>query len=116
METNNNADKEKVKDSFVVFADWFGMVSLMSDEEAGKLLKAMFLHNNCIDNKAIITELSITDKLKYPMEIIFKKMDDNKVKWIEKCKKNRENSNLPPKNPEAKRGRPPKKDQHKQGE
>lgn len=105
METKNNADEEKVKDSFVVFADWFGMVGLMTDEEAGKLLKAMFLHNNCVDNKVVISELSITNKLKYPMEIIFKKMDDNKAKWIEKCKKNQENG--------KKGGRPTKTDQNK---
>ena len=106
METNNNTDVEKVKDSFVVFADWFGMVSLMSDEEAGKLLKAMFRYNECMDGRAVISELSIPDKIRYPMEIIFKKMDDNRAKWEDRCKKNREHANLPPKNPEAKRGRP----------
>lgn len=95
------ASDEKKK-SFILYADWYATVSLLSEKEKASFLDAIFLHN------AGKTDIQIEERIKPFMEMVFSVMDANKVKYIERCEENARNANMPPKNPKRPRGRPRK--------
>ena len=74
------------KNSFVLYGNWGSAINVMTDEQAGKLFKAIFaIHYQ--------TPCKITDPVLLPIyEIIREKMQDDRKKYEEKCRINAENA------------------------
>ena len=83
-----------MKSSFLIYLDYKEQFELLSDEELGKLLRAIMLY----EETGEITELS--GMLKMAFSFIKTQLDKDRQKYEEMCEKNREN---------AKKGGRPKK-------
>ena len=83
-----------MKSSFLIYLDYKEQFELLSDEELGRLLRAIMLY----EETGEITELS--GMLKMAFSFIKTQLDKDRQKYEDKCEKNREN---------AKRGGRPKK-------
>ena len=93
---------EEKKKSFILYADWYATISLLTEKEKASFLDAIFLYN------AGKTDIQIEERIKPFVEMVFSVMDANKEKYRERCEENARNANMPPKNPERPRGRPKK--------
>ncbi|MDR0676907.1 MAG: DUF6291 domain-containing protein [Elusimicrobiota bacterium] len=71
--------------SFLLFNKQIEFFLELSDEEAGKIIKAVFLY---VNNKNIP---ELPDKLKYVYIAIRQIIDLNKEKYINKCEINKKN-------------------------
>lgn len=79
---------EKVqKKSFVLFADFMSAICALSDEQAGKLFKQIFLYVNGKE-LPLIEDTGIGAVFEMFRALI----DRESAKWEERCRKNRENS------------------------
>lgn len=80
--------------SFVLYTEYIQYAELLTDEECGKLFKAIlsYAENGTLPN--------FSGSLEMAFLMIKNQLDRNSEKYAEKCKKNRENG--------AKGGRPPK--------
>ncbi len=75
-----------MKNSFVLFHEFKESVELLSDEQAGKLFKALF------DYETEQTEPEFTDvAMKIVFSTIRNSLDRNKEKYEKRCKRNKEN-------------------------
>lgn len=75
------------KKSFILFADFMTAICTLSDEQAGKLFKLIFLYVNDMDLP------QIEDSGIGAMFEMFRALiDREREKWEERCRKNRENS------------------------
>lgn len=83
-----------MKSSFLIYLDYKEQFELLSDEELGRLLRAIMLYEESEE----ITELD--GMLKMAFSFIKTQLDKDRQKYEDKCEKNREN---------AKRGGRPKK-------
>ena len=83
-------DNEEIKTpGFFVSLDWNKTIQKISNEEAGQLLKNMC--NYALDKPLIET----TDTVETICDlVVFKTIDINKNKYVEKCKVNAENGQL----------------------
>jgi hypothetical protein len=79
--------EKKQKKSFVLFADFMPAIFALSDEQAGKLFKLIFLYANDIDLPQIED-----NGIKAMFEMLRALIDRENEKWEERCRKNRENS------------------------
>lgn len=79
------AKTKQRKKTFLLYYDQSQIWDGLSDNQAGKLIK--LLHRNLPPSSQIEDPL-----IKYAYKIIKKKIDDDYDKWIEKCKKNKENA------------------------
>lgn len=95
------ASPEK-KTSFILYADWYATICLLTEREKANFVDAIFQHN------AGKTDLVIEERLKPFLDMVFEVMDENKAKYKQRCIANAEHANEPPKNPQKRRGRPPK--------
>ena len=83
------------KNSFVMYKDWKSAFNKMSDEQAGKMIKAVFQYQSGD------TDISFDDpSLPFFFEIIKDKFEENNLKYKETCERNKENG--------SQGGRPPK--------
>jgi hypothetical protein len=81
--------ENKAKKSFILFADFMTAVSVLTDEQAGRLFKQIFAYvndNDCskIDDPAIAAMF----------EIFRTQIDREAEKWAEKCRRNKEYSHM----------------------
>lgn len=76
------------KNSFVVYNSWYDVLSAMSDEELGVLLRAMFKYNR---DEAIP---DLPDNLRIAFSFISSTFDYDREKYKKRCEKNRENIRL----------------------
>ena len=79
--------EKKQKKSFVLFADCMPAIFALSDEQAGKLFKLIFLYANDMDLPQIED-----NGIKAMFEMLRTLIDRENEKWEERCRKNRENS------------------------
>lgn len=79
--------EKKQKKSFVLFADFMPAIFALSDEQAGKLFKLIFLYANDMDLPQIED-----NGIKAMFEMLRTLIDRENEKWEERCRKNRENS------------------------
>ena len=79
--------EKKQKKSFVLFADFMPAIFALSDEQAGKLFKLIFLYANDMDLPQIGD-----NGIKAMFEMLRTLIDRENEKWEERCRKNRENS------------------------
>ena len=79
--------EKKQKKSFVLFADFMPAIFALSDEQAGKLFKLIFLYANDMDLPQIED-----NGIKAMFEMLRALIDRENEKWEERCRKNRENS------------------------
>jgi len=83
MKRNNDAIKTP---GFFVSLDWYDTIIELKDEEAGILLKNMFnysLELPLLETSAIVKAIC--------KMVVFKTIEINKQKYIEKCERNRQN-------------------------
>ncbi len=74
------------KKTFVMYKDWKAAFSKMTDEQAGKMIKAVFQYQSGDE------EISFDDPgLPFFFEIIKDKFDEDSAKYQETCDRNREN-------------------------
>lgn len=83
------------KNSFVLFTEYAEEISMLSDEAAGQLMKAIFAYETTGD----APELSGEGRLLF--SIFKRRLDDNREKYQKKCQRNAQN---------AKNGGRPKKE------
>lgn len=74
------------KNSFIVYYDLESQTELLSDEQLGKLLRALFIYE--IHGKEPIFD---DDIVKASFQFIKVTLDINREKYDEKCKRNAEN-------------------------
>lgn len=79
--------EKKQKKSFVLFADFMPAIFALSDEQAGKLFKLIFLYANDMDLPQIED-----NGIKAMFEMLRTLIDRENEKWEERCRKNWENS------------------------
>ena len=77
------------KKSFVLFADFMTAVSVLTDEQAGRLFKMIFAYVNGLDcSKADDPAIAAM------FEIFRTQIDREAEKWAEKCRRNKEYSHM----------------------
>lgn len=72
------------KDSFVLYHSFYDNIESLSDEEIGRLTRAIFLYEK--ENK----EIELSPVLKMAFSFIKKHLDLNREKWETTCKKRQE--------------------------
>ena len=78
---------EEIKKSFLVYYDNEIIISRLSDEDAGKLFKSLFLYGR--ENKK--PDFEYSPVLAMAFDILSIAVDRDKEKYFARCKKNREN-------------------------
>lgn len=78
---------EEIKKSFLVYYDNEIIISRLSDEDAGKLFKSLFLYGR--ENKK--PDFEYSPVLAMAFDILSIAVDRDKEKYLARCKKNREN-------------------------
>ncbi len=79
--------KEKGQKSFVVFHDWYETIKDFSDEDLGKLLRAMFEYET---ERNVVTNLEPMCSMAF--RFIKQAFDRNREAYEETCRKNKENA------------------------
>jgi hypothetical protein len=72
------------KDSFILYHSFYESIEHLSDEDIGKLTRAIFIYE--IENK----EIELSPVVKMAFSFIKKQLDINKGKWKETCEKRKE--------------------------
>ena len=81
--------KDQKKKSFVLFADFMTAVSVLTDEQAGRLFKMIFAYVNGKDfSKADDPAIAAM------FEMFRTQIDREAEKWAEKCRRNKEYSHM----------------------
>lgn len=75
------------KKSFLLYKEWAEPVNMLSDNQAGQLLKAMFLYWS----EGVISDFSEDPALKMISSFIFSQFQRDEVAYEEKCSKNKVN-------------------------
>ena len=72
--------------SFVVYHEWFEMTERLSDKEIAKLYRAIFNYN--IDG---VIDETLDGETKMAFFIMRKTFERDKVKYLKRCEKNKQN-------------------------
>lgn len=73
------------KEAFLIYHSFYDVIKNISDQDAGKLLKAVFEYE--IKN----AEIELPPELKMAFRFIKSQLDRDHEKYIERCEKNRDN-------------------------
>lgn len=82
-------DAKLKKKSFVLFADFVTAVSVLTDEQAGKLFKLIFAYVNDME-----VSKSQDPAIAAMFEMFRTQIDREAEKWAEKCRRNKEYSHM----------------------
>ena len=79
----------KLRKSFVMYHDYWGMFRLLTDEEIGKLTRAIFLYETENTHPT-----ALDDKLNMLFYIVKEQLDKDKASYAAVCNKNKENAKI----------------------
>lgn len=79
----------KLKKSFIMYHDYWNWFKLLTDEELGKLVRALFLYA-----REQTEPNSLDEKLSFTFSMIKDNLDDDRARYEAVCNKNKENARL----------------------
>lgn len=79
----------KLKKSFTLYHDYWNLITLLTDDELGKLLRAIFVY----ERERIIPQ-NLDDKIQLSFFMIKETLDRDRAKYESVCNRNKENARI----------------------
>lgn len=79
----------KIKKSFVLYHDYWNWFNLLTDDELGKLIRAIFIYE-----KERVEPVNLNENIRIAFFMIKDTLDRDRAKYEAVCNRNKENARL----------------------